>query len=338
MIFTIYNYNIKMTTEASIINIVLLVHLSEEIDISVLSTLINLVYLLNKPNNNDKIIYYGVEGAVISANYNNYSRGIRKVNKIKSFASFDLQCSNKNIHVKLSKNKISLMGVLNLEMGSLAINYILSHIKMTEENWSKIRILPLDIYNETILWIKNNYLNDKNKQLPIEFPNNIDKNFAEILYYNLFDYNMISENYYDKRIEEITKIIKTPIYNNIPTINKIEVANRVLNYKLGSKKISLIDTVMKLKEKGYYKTVFHNTIHRKAKFMLPVKYINENDENKQLIDEFEIYESTIDDKNKYHSFIISQSSSVTQYSPTSELDSIKAYRIFCTDLGYTPVN
>lgn len=346
-----------MTTKAYVTNIVLLGHLTEDIDICRLSKLISLVYfdnLFNKSNtHNIKINYYGIEGIIVSSNYDNESRGIRKPNNIKSFASFDLQCSNKNVHIKLSKNKITLMGILDTEMVEKAIDYMLLHITMTEENWSKVRYLSNDVIKETILWIKNNYLNYKNKKLPVDFPNNIDSHLANLLYYNLPDYDMTTENYYDKRIEDILNNIKEPIYKNIPTVKKIEVVNRVLNYKLGKDKISLIDTVMKLKEKGNYITVFHNTVNRKAKFMISVEYINEleNYENTPIFDfspiseqtnvtedELQFMEEADEKKPKFHTFFISQSSSVTQYSPTSEFESIKAYRKFCVDLGYIPVN
>ena len=347
-----------MATKPQVTNIVLLGYLTEEIDICRFSKLVNLVYFDNfkiKYGNKNKIKngmpFLGLEGAIISSSYDNESRGVRLKSSIKAFSGVDLQCSGKNIYVKVSKCKLLLMGVLNMKMGDLAFGYLLEHIKMTEENWSKVRMLSKEKQLETINWVKDNLLG---KGSFTELPDHVDKHFATLLYYNLHDHDMTSEEYFSKRIKDILYNIQKPIYTTLPAIKYKRISNSVLNYKLGQQ-ISLIETMQKLLEIGCYKVGFHNAVsrNRKAKATIPIETI----ENLPDINEINIItpstreefspistetEDDIEDedddedenKKKVHTFSFSQSSSVTQYSPTNYMQAIKAYKKLCSDLGF----
>ncbi len=240
-------------------------------------------------------------------------------------------------------------------MGDLGFNYMLEHIKMTEENWSKVRELSKETQLETVNWVKEN-LYKKIIELPTEIPETVDIHFANLLYYNLRDYDMISDEYFSKRIKDILYNIQEPLYKNVPTIKSKMIKNSVLNYKLGDR-ISLIETVQKLLNTGLYRSDFHNAISRKAKANIPIEIIEKmtdiddsniytpstreefspNSTEPDEDDDYEDEEEDDDDdenKEKFHKFTISQSSSITQTSPTNYTQAIKAYRRLCHDLGF----
>lgn len=353
-----------MSTKPHITNIVLLARLDESINISSFSKLVNLVYLQNftlkfGKNNNKKVPYYGIEGAIVATNYDGEARGIREVNNIKSWSSIDLQFHNKNINIKISKNKINLVGLLDVDIADSICSCILEHIKMTEENWSKVRLLSEETKCETIKWVKDNVFR-KNIEYPLNIPENIDQHFANLLYFNMLDYDMVSDEYFDKRIKSILYSLNYPIYEKLPTIKSKHIKNSVFNYKLGNGTISLIDTVQKLLKTGLYHPGFHNALSRtkKAKAIIPVETIENmsefssnvntpsfrdemspNTENEEEIEDDEDNDIDVDDEkiNKYHTFTISQSSSITQNSPTSYTQAIKAYRRLCFDLDFQPM-
>lgn len=141
-------------------NLVCICTLSSPIDTFVVSELLTCTpvdYIIERKNSKGsriKIPYFGVDGAIISVRFNGKSRGIRigGLQLINSIAT-DLQCDNKNIHLKIASMKLQLCGALTTEMGTNAFNYCLEHIKMVNEHWKHFNTLTEMIKNNTISWL-----------------------------------------------------------------------------------------------------------------------------------------------------------------------------------------
>jgi len=83
-----------------------------------------------------KIPYYGIEDTIVSIRYKSNVRGIREMLKKQSdnFVSVDLQSQNKNVHIKLSENNVTIMGVTTLEHAMEATQCIIDLIQQCDEN------------------------------------------------------------------------------------------------------------------------------------------------------------------------------------------------------------
>lgn len=83
-----------------------------------------------------RVKFIGSNECFVSVRYNEKARGIRlyaKKRNITAFADADLQMFDKNFHMKVSKNKINLMGVQNFEH----INSIFSFMTTTFNTMQK---------------------------------------------------------------------------------------------------------------------------------------------------------------------------------------------------------
>lgn len=104
----------------------------------------------------EKVPYYGAPNTIVAIRYNGKSRGIRTgEGQLSNVVSIDLQCYDKNIHLKLSNGKIQLTGALSEEMGSGASQILCLHLNMAQDHIVHIRELSPEIRDLTRNWVLN---------------------------------------------------------------------------------------------------------------------------------------------------------------------------------------
>lgn len=153
-----------MVKSSSPSTVTYLTYLNGSVDILNLAKTLPIVTLLKEDTN--EVIYYNCEGVksngqatkpritllfygdepdetfIISVRHPQHKRGIRRGGKcLNNTTAVDLQCCGKNIHIKVSKTKLTLIGVLSEEMGQIAskcmcdfINMTQAHIKLLQEH------------------------------------------------------------------------------------------------------------------------------------------------------------------------------------------------------------
>ena len=104
----------------------------------------------------EKVPYYGAPNTIVAIRYDGKSRGIRTgEGQLSNVVSIDLQCYDKNIHLKLSNGKIQLTGALSEEMGSGASQILCLHLNMAQNHIVHIRELSPEIRDLTRNWVLN---------------------------------------------------------------------------------------------------------------------------------------------------------------------------------------
>ena len=102
----------------------------------------------------EKVPYYGAPNTIVAIRHNGKSRGIRTgEGQLSNVVSIDLQCYDKNIHLKLSNGKIQLTGALSEEMGSGASQILCLHLNMAQEHIQHISELSPEIKDLTRSWV-----------------------------------------------------------------------------------------------------------------------------------------------------------------------------------------
>jgi hypothetical protein len=102
----------------------------------------------------EKVPYYGTPNIIVGLRYNGKSRGIRTGGgQLSNVVSIDLQCQEKNIHLKLSNNNVQLTGALSEEMGCNAFGILCQHLNMAQSHIQHITSLPLEIKEATRQWV-----------------------------------------------------------------------------------------------------------------------------------------------------------------------------------------
>ena len=98
----------------------------------------------------------GAPNTIVAIRHNGKSRGIRTgEGQLSNVVSIDLQCYDKNIHLKLSNGKIQLTGALSEEMGSGASQILCLHLNMAQDHIQHIRELSSEIKDLTRSWVLN---------------------------------------------------------------------------------------------------------------------------------------------------------------------------------------
>ena len=102
----------------------------------------------------EKVPYYGTPNIIVGLRYNGQSRGIRTGGgQLSNVVSIDLQCQEKNIHLKLSNNNVQLTGALSEEMGCNAFEILCQHLNMAQSHIDHIASLSLEIKEATRQWV-----------------------------------------------------------------------------------------------------------------------------------------------------------------------------------------
>ncbi len=246
---------------------------------------------IHPENTRNKIPYFGVEKAIVCVKYKGKIRGIRQnVGQMNNVVSVDLQVCNKNINLKLARNRVQLTGATSEEMGKSSFEILCSHINMIQNHLDYIRELNANIRNYTMKWIIDNVnMNNDNTinkisydyiQSESEKDEMLDFKFASFLYQYTTEYEKFSD-YYNKfsRVLEICFSKENIILEDttVYVINS-KISNSVYNYSLNleEKDISLLGLSKFLYQRGF-SVDYHPLISTHLKIVIPLDENNDND-------------------------------------------------------------
>lgn len=305
---------------------------------------------IHPENTRNKIPFFGVENAIVCVKYKGKIRGIRQnVGQMNNVVSVDLQVCNKNINLKLARNRVQLTGATSEDMGKTSFEILCSHINMIQNHLDYIRKLNCNVKQYTMKWIidtinKNND-NTINKisyeEIQKESENNemLDFKFASFLYQFNIEYEKFTD-YYDKfsKIIEICLGTENVILedNSVIVVNW-KISNSVYNYSLDleEKDISLLGLSKFLYQKGF-SVDYHPLISTHLKIVIPLDETNETDSFECFDDNNSSSSSSSSNKIKTHRFSIHRGGvSIKQTSPSnSELASEARERLLSAIYEY----
>lgn len=283
-------------------NIVLKTFHNSKIDLNVLFNILPIITISPKeiekrmkenPSNNYNQIF-------ISIRKFPKARGYRKVSKIKSFIDMDFYFLNRPFHIKVSNDKLTIVGGGDMDISKNLIETIYFHFKTLNDKWMSFKDLDRKKTNEIFL----------------KFMNNVDE--SELLPDELDFYSMISaiidKNVEDvkERIQDIIPLIGNPLYENEPQLNSLVNCNSVYTYRL-PEQVCLAEKASILHKKGY-KVMFHNSIFVKCLKAIWVDPVT----------------------NKKFKFSIQNMGTVHQNSSNTHEESVEMYVKIIKDLEYIP--
>lgn len=325
------NYHKSLDFKPS--NMVMVVRFENSLNLMSVFELLTIVpfkYEINtKSNNRDKIPYFGVERAIVGIRYKKMDRGIRKGDKsMSNIIALDFQYSKKNIHVKLSKNNLVIVGILNKKMGLEVAKIILNHIEMVYELFLlKNKVNASKLSNKLLKIIKNGedvYMYDDDVVNNfISSLNHYEANFISYLTMFTADYTS-----YDKFYSKIKNLINKDFecYKHIPKITSHEIVNGIYHYNIGLP-LSLINLTKFLDSRGL-SVLYNNWDEPNFMYlMIPLAIIEDNNSNcpaKKYVKTPRI---------KSHRFRINKSGTIRQTSPTDVNDAIKIKNFLLYELS-----
>ena len=330
-------------TEAS--TITMICSLIGEIDIGAACEILPVFHPLNPDGTKfyhplktrNKIPYFNVKNAIVCVKYKGAIRGIRQnKGQMNNVISIDLQCCNKNINIKLARQKMQLTGASSEAMGNEAFDAMCEIINNLSVELSNFSTLDEEIVKNTLKFL---FEHTQNPQLlnglkplgKVKIPKNVDENLLVFLNKYYDDCNSHS-GFIDKiyRIMSFKKIADSKI-----SVSQSRISNSVYNYSLG-KEISLLNMTNHLYKKGF-NVSFHNWCNTHLNVSIPVLNTNSSTPKSKSSTTSDISLSTIktedseddedkvdekEEKIKVHRFIIYRGGSIKQTSPTKYEDAI----------------
>lgn len=229
-------------------------------------------------------------------------RGWREPSKIKSFLALDFYFLKRNFHMKISRNKVTIVGGGSAEISKYVIETLYHHFRSLNDKWMSFK----DMSEKKRDMIFNRFINDE--PLDKEINSEIDISFYDFLE-SIIDRN---EEDIDERIRDIAPLFGKPLYDTEPHFNGLVNCNAVYNYRL-PEEISLAEKSAMLYQKGYEISYHPFLIVKclKAKWIDPVT-------------------------NKRFDFAIQNIGTIKQNSPYSGEESIAMYEKLVRDLGFQP--
>lgn len=328
-------------------NIICVTILEEKLNLPQLAELITLAptpYILqSKKNNRTKIPYFGQERVIVGVSYDNERRGIRVGGgQLKNLVGIDLQYAGKNIYMKVSRNKLVIMGVLNEDMGIRASNIFLTHLHMVNDIWVLFNSLKKEVKDATVSFVLTLVRGENGKVRTFESDKvmrelkrveegkvkNVDFTIAKYLTMFTHDFPNYTD-FFDKidRLVHLTKEGENFCYESLtpPKISKLEIANSVYNYHLGVK-LPLIHTTRELIRLGKYILKYDNWSDPNTMYIV-VLLSSLSNYNKEDVEKI-FSKNTI----KAHRFQINKCGSVRQTSPTTISDALDVRNMLLLDI------
>jgi hypothetical protein len=335
-------------TEAS--TITMICSCEGEIDIGAACEILPVYHPLNQDGTKfyhplktrNKIPYFGVKNAIVCIKYKGVIRGIRQnKGQMNNVVSIDLQCCNKNINIKLARQKMQLTGASSEAMGVEAFQAMCDIINNISIELAHISTIEPKIIESTVNFLSENtkhneILNGIKPLVKSKLPKNVDEILLDFLYKYYTECNTHS-SFIDKiyRVLSFNKLANSKI-----SIVQSRISNSVYNYNLG-KEISLLNMTNHLYKKGF-NVSFHNWCNTHLNVSIPVlndksftpkskssttSSISLTTINTEKTEDSDIEEEENNEKEekiKVHRFIIYRGGSVKQTSPTKYEDAIIA--------------
>ena len=217
------------------------------------------------PGGRAKVPYFGKEQVIVGARFRDQSRGIRKNGgQLRNVVAIDLQHCQKNIHLKVSETKITMMGLLSEAMGTTCAQVLLAHIDMVQNHWLHLRGLSSETLNASIQWLCGSLYEEDGKRKSdaeiadvfAKIPEGIDERGTRYLSMFAEEYELYSD--FAAKLQTVLTL-PTPICPRLPTLGLGKISNAVYNYNIGSR-VSLITLCQELLKRGYGAS-YHN-FHR----------------------------------------------------------------------------
>jgi len=207
-----------------------------------------------------KIPYFNAEKIIISARYGGIYKGFRHKSNVKAFGDIDMQYDQKNVHIKISKNNLLVVGAISEEMGEKAFGILIDHFKMLNQHWKYISTITQEIREITLNWVIDNLCQSLPysdfDSIPEILPEKVDRHLAVLL--SLHTTISTSLEFFKYRAEKIFSCTRPVFDESEPlTINNINVKNNVFSYNLGTR-INLVTTALQIQENKKYQVAFHN--------------------------------------------------------------------------------
>lgn len=298
-----------------------------------LLTIVPFMYEINsKSNNRDKIPYFGVERAIVGIRYKKINRGIRKGdNSMSNIIALDFQYCKKNIHIKLSKNNLVIVGILNKNMGLEVAKIVLMHIKMVYELFLlKNKINASKLVDKLLKVIKNGenvYMYDD--EIVSNFINSLKPNdYNFIKYLTMFTADYTSYEKFSSKVKDLMNK-EFVCYKKFPEITYYEIVNGIYHYNIGLP-LSLINLTKFLDSKGL--SVLYNNWDEPNFMYLMIPLAIVEDENETSLENLKKRDFKTP-KIKSHRFRINKSGTIRQTSPTDVDDAIKIKNFLLYELS-----
>lgn len=306
-------------------NMVMVTKLRYAVDLDILFKLLPVVNIYDKHGKivrykDDKIVripYFGIEKIILCAGYKKKTRGIRQRGGLmKNVVSIDLQCFDKNIHVKIGKNKIQLTGALSEEMGIGTFNIVLEHFRMLQSHLNYIKSLSEDDKFSTREYILDTrYRGLKSSSF------SPDPHFYDFL--DMYIHEYITEEEFLENFKSITLISAKEFDFGNPEqeIYETKIHNGVYNFRF-VKQINLIGFVKFLHSRNFMVS-FHNWNSCDIQLVIPAE-----EDQSTSFDSFASPSTDDEDEGpeKYHRITIYKRS-VRMSSPTGYSESYKIYSL-----------
>jgi hypothetical protein len=286
---------------------------------------VDFYYPKNNKSKQDKIPYFGVEGCIIGMRFKNLIRGCREGGCIKNHIFLDLQVCQKNLHVKVSKQKFQVHGCLDENMGKKALLTLLELFTNSYNNMEKFTSLPYKIKKNTTKYALKLFKGDNNTLIQFydkdinTVENNIDMDSLNYLSSFTSEFNT-----YDDYKNHIILMYnhENIIYNKVE-ITTFQIYNNVFKYKIDNWKPTSLIQLCNFFHSKNYKTLYHNW--KSSKSLKVVIELSEEEKQQNV------------SKIQMHRFEITSNGSIQQHSPTttefsniSRLKILKELELFLT--------
>lgn len=232
------------------------------------------------------------------------ARGYRLPCKIKSFLDADFFFMSRNFHMKISKDKIAIIGGGSLETSEKLIKNIYKHFIDINTMWLSLNELTRQQINE----VSEKFVDQEEPEDP-----------EELRFYRILEHiiDRDEENVME-RLRDINPIIGTPLYKTTPVFTSLLNCNAVFDYRL-PEEICLFDKSLLLDKLGY-DVLYHNYLI--VKCMKATWTVTDPNDHTKILKKF--------------SFSIQNAGTIKQNSSHNQEDNIAMYEKLVTDLGFLP--
>jgi hypothetical protein len=328
-------------------NVICVSILDSKLNLQQLAELITLAptsYVLkSKKNNRTKVPYFGQERVIVGISYDDERRGIRVGGgQLTNLVGIDLQYAGKNIYMKVSRNNIVSMGVLNEDMGMEASRIFLSHLQMVNDIWIYFSSLKQEVKDATQTFVlsmvrgengcvrgfDNDRVVKELKRVENGKVKNVDLKVAK--YLTMFTYDFPNYNDFVYKIDRLVNLSlegENFCYESAfpPRVSRLEIANSVYNYNLGVK-LPLIHTTRELINLGKYILKYDNWSDPNTMYIVVLLSSLSNYKKEDVEKIFS--KNTI----RAHRFQINKCGSVRQTSPTSVNEALDVRNMLLLDI------
>lgn len=330
-----------------IANIVTVAYLDQELNLAMIYDLLTIIPFDYKIGTKvpgmgrETVPFFGINNVIVGLRYGTQMRGIERTNgHLQSLIGVDIQCCNKNINLKVSRNKIQLTGSKSEAMAIEATTLLLKHLEMMIGHFNHVKSLSRDIQRTSLEWLMVTLIDTTRSCMKgydetlesfssLKESADVDKHMA--IWLSMFACEYKKDGQASVFVDKIFRIMsyicseECP-FIKVPEMISYKICNGVYNFCLG-KKISLIETSQGMIRLGY-KVSYHNwSAGKKIKIAIPIleesteaiSPLEEDSEEEEVSTPLEAKEDPIflDKKLRAHRFTVNQSGNVRYFTNVS---------------------